>query len=176
MSSNDKLADGRNPLRAYADSYRQMAEMGDGKVHCLSVAADIENNMIKHAAPAPVVGGEEVSPEFTDTARAAIAWVLWHHQGGSSPVGQPLRFALGMSAPAEAVGELTVRRYRGSDAMVNYDFDLYATLPDGSYELCLRQTEPDHIPGVGEMVEPALVRYCHSCGKRVKLVVCDERG
>ncbi|WP_414490759.1 hypothetical protein [Stenotrophomonas maltophilia] len=38
----------------------------------------------------------EMSPEFTDTARAAIAWVLWHHQGGSSPVGQPLRFALGM--------------------------------------------------------------------------------
>jgi len=38
----------------------------------------------------------EMSPDFTDTARAAIAWVLWHHQGGSSPVGQPLRFALGM--------------------------------------------------------------------------------
>ncbi|WP_313033527.1 hypothetical protein [Stenotrophomonas acidaminiphila] len=44
------------------------------------------------AAPA------EMSPEFTDTARAAIAWVLWHHQGASSPVGQPLRFALGMGA------------------------------------------------------------------------------
>lgn len=43
-------------------------------------------------AAAPV----EMSPEFTDTARAAIAWVLWHHQGGSSPIGQPLRFALGM--------------------------------------------------------------------------------
>lgn len=35
---------------------------------------------------------------FTDTARAALLWVLWHHQGGSSPVGQPLRFALGMGA------------------------------------------------------------------------------
>lgn len=34
--------------------------------------------------------------EFTDTARCALLWVLWHHQGGSSPVGQPLRFALGM--------------------------------------------------------------------------------
>lgn len=40
----------------------------------------------------------EMSPEFTDTARAALAWVLWHHQGGSSPVGQPIRFALGMGA------------------------------------------------------------------------------
>lgn len=38
----------------------------------------------------------EMSPEFTDTARAAIAWVLYHHQGGSSPIGQPLRMALGM--------------------------------------------------------------------------------
>ena len=37
-------------------------------------------------------------PEFTDTARAALLWVLWHHQGGSSKVGQPLRFALGMGA------------------------------------------------------------------------------
>jgi hypothetical protein len=40
----------------------------------------------------------ECSPEFTDTARAALLWVLWHHQGGSSPVGQPLRYALGMGA------------------------------------------------------------------------------
>lgn len=38
----------------------------------------------------------EVSPEFTDSARAAIAWILWHHQGASSPIGRPLRFALGM--------------------------------------------------------------------------------
>jgi hypothetical protein len=36
--------------------------------------------------------------EFTDSARAALLWVLWHHQGGNSPVGQPLRFALGMGA------------------------------------------------------------------------------
>lgn len=37
-------------------------------------------------------------PEFTDWGRAALLWVLWHHQGGSSPVGQPIRFALGMDA------------------------------------------------------------------------------
>ncbi|MBO3002273.1 Lar family restriction alleviation protein [Stenotrophomonas maltophilia] len=48
------------------------------------------------AARQPVGEPGEMSPEFIDTARAAIAWVLWHHQGGSSPVGQPLRFALGM--------------------------------------------------------------------------------
>ena len=38
----------------------------------------------------------EMSPEFTDTARSALMWVLWHHQGGSSEVGQAMRFALGM--------------------------------------------------------------------------------
>ena len=46
----------------------------------------------------PLYPQEELSPEFTDTARAALLWVLWHHQGGSSPVGQPIRFALGMGA------------------------------------------------------------------------------
>lgn len=28
--------------------------------------------------------------------RDALLWVLWHHQGGSSPVGQPIRRALGI--------------------------------------------------------------------------------
>jgi hypothetical protein len=48
--------------------------------------------------PAAPVQPVEMSPEFTDTARAALLWVLWHNQGGSSPVGQPIRFALGMDA------------------------------------------------------------------------------
>lgn len=39
---------------------------------------------------------QEMSPEFTDSARAALLWVLWHHQGASSKIGQPIRFALGM--------------------------------------------------------------------------------
>ncbi len=47
-----------------------------------------------YARPVPV----EMSPDFTDTARAALLWVLWHHQGGSSPVGQPIRYALGMDS------------------------------------------------------------------------------
>ena len=48
----------------------------------------------------PLYEFEEMSPDFTDTSRAALLWVLWHHQGGSSPVGQPIRFALGMDAHA----------------------------------------------------------------------------
>lgn len=53
-------------------------------------------NRRAQATPPAVVEPTELSPDFTDTARAALLWVLWHHQGGSSPVGQPIRFALGM--------------------------------------------------------------------------------
>lgn len=44
----------------------------------------------------PAKSAVPVGPEFTDTGRAALLWVLWHHQGLGSPVGQPIRFALGM--------------------------------------------------------------------------------
>ena len=44
----------------------------------------------------PRFTAQPAQSEFTDTGRAALAWVLFHHQGGSSPVGQPIRFALGM--------------------------------------------------------------------------------
>lgn len=37
-------------------------------------------------------------PEFTDWGRAALLSVLWHHQGASSSIGQPIRFALGKGA------------------------------------------------------------------------------
>ena len=50
-----------------------------------------------YARPSPAEP-VEMSPDFTDTARSALLWVLWHHQGGSSPVGQPIRYALGMDA------------------------------------------------------------------------------
>lgn len=53
-----------------------------------------------YASPTPPQAEQaeavEMSPEFTDTARAALLWVLWHHQGSACKVGQPLRFALGM--------------------------------------------------------------------------------
>ncbi|WP_186163401.1 hypothetical protein [Burkholderia gladioli] len=52
------------------------------------------------AAPAaPAAPAAE--PTFTDAGRAALAWVLWHHQGGSSFVGQPIRYALGMGQHEE---------------------------------------------------------------------------
>lgn len=35
-------------------------------------------------------------PEFTDTSRAGICWLLWHHQASRDPVGTVCRFILGM--------------------------------------------------------------------------------
>lgn len=38
------------------------------------------NRRAQPMAPA-VVEPLELSPDFTDTARAALLWVLWHHHG-----------------------------------------------------------------------------------------------
>lgn len=74
---------------AQADEHNQWSELGeDEKVEWAVACAK--------TTPPAVVEPPELSPDFTDTARAALLWVLWHHQGGSSPVGQPIRFALGM--------------------------------------------------------------------------------
>lgn len=74
---------------AQADEYNQWSELGeDEKVEWAVACAK--------TTPPAVVDPPELSPDFTDTARAALLWVLWHHQGGSSQVGQPIRFALGM--------------------------------------------------------------------------------
>jgi hypothetical protein len=74
---------------AQADEHNQWDALGEDEKIEWAVAC-------AKAAPPAVVEPPELSPDFTDTARAALLWVLWHHQGGSSPVGQPIRFALGM--------------------------------------------------------------------------------
>jgi len=76
-------------------------------------------------------------PEFTDTARAALLWVLWHHQGGSSKVGQPIRFALGMGAhdhltedqvaEAKRWGELQARAEPAGGRDERRDFEAWAS-------------------------------------------------
>ncbi len=35
-------------------------------------------------------------PDLTDISRDALCWILWHHQGGNSKIGQAVRFSLGM--------------------------------------------------------------------------------
>lgn len=46
-----------------------------------------------------------------------------------------------VGAVADPVGVLTVRRWRGIDAMVNHDFEYLGHLPDGTYSLF---TSPAH--------------------------------
>jgi hypothetical protein len=53
------------------------------------------------AAIAPAEPTVAPDADFTDSARGALLWVLWHHQGATSAVGQAMRFALGMDAHAE---------------------------------------------------------------------------
>lgn len=42
------------------------------------------------------VSGADGLPRLDENVRAALLYVLWHHQGGSSPVGQPIRRMLGI--------------------------------------------------------------------------------
>ena len=51
---------------------------------------------------------------------AALLWVLWHHQGASSDVGQAIRHALGMSQHQRMSPEqvASVRRYEQIRRMV----------------------------------------------------------
>lgn len=84
------------------------------------------------AAPQPAGEVVEMSPEFTDSARGAIAWVLWHHQGGHSPIGQPLRFALGMGA-GESLPEHLIadaKRWAESVGATSDEFHRYRVPPE----------------------------------------------
>lgn len=59
----------RNPVLAYADSYRDMAKQGVESVPIWSVITDLERNiapLYRHAQPAPVVVPEGLNPETTD--------------------------------------------------------------------------------------------------------------
>jgi hypothetical protein len=44
-------------------------------------------------------------PEMSRESRAMLLNILWHHQGGSSPVGQPLRRLLGIEPHAHLTDE-----------------------------------------------------------------------
>ncbi|WP_099484453.1 hypothetical protein [Stenotrophomonas maltophilia] len=92
---DDCMADRTTTMAQAIEQMREALAASQPVRHVSLPQADLD--LINEvAARQPAGEPVEMSPEFTDTARAAIAWVLWHHQGGSSPVGQPLRFSLGM--------------------------------------------------------------------------------
>lgn len=98
----------RNPVLAYADSYRDMAKQGVESVPIWSVITDLERNiapLYRHAQPAPVVPEEKPIPNtlsmYAVDAVAAIAEVKgWNacraamlaaapHSPGSEPATVP---------------------------------------------------------------------------------------
>jgi len=89
-----QLPDKRALLNAIADYGGAKEARNDGLTaqHFAKVCGLIDALASQPMAAIP----EGMSLDFTDTARAALLSVLWHHQGASSPVGQPIRFALGM--------------------------------------------------------------------------------
>lgn len=93
----------RNPVLAYADSYRDMAKQGVESVPIWSVITDLERNiapLYRHAQPAPVVPEEKPIPNtlsmYAVDAVAAIAEVKgWN----------ACRAAMLAAAPQEVKGE-----------------------------------------------------------------------
>ncbi|WP_316389801.1 hypothetical protein [Enterobacter cloacae] len=63
LASLEAEASGRNPVLAYADSYRDMANQGVESIPVWSVITDLERNIapLFTAPPAPVVPDEAIS-------------------------------------------------------------------------------------------------------------------
>ncbi|WP_316434956.1 hypothetical protein [Klebsiella pasteurii] len=64
----------RNPVLAYADSYRDMAKQGVESVPIWSVITDLERNiapLYRHAQPAPVVPDDGLIAELLTIAKEA---------------------------------------------------------------------------------------------------------
>ena len=61
--------------------------------------------------------------------RAAVLWVLWHHQGGGSPIGQPLRRFLGLGQHERLGAASTQLAQRWHDSFVAGPASTEGTLP-----------------------------------------------
>lgn len=108
--------------------------------------AEVERLAAQAAQP------EEMSPEFTDTARAALLWVLWHHQGGSSKVGQPIRFALGMGQH-DRLSEHQVREAQRWEALAAQPSQAPVMRPERSEFSTLITNECHEIAGLPALPE-----------------------
>lgn len=86
----DKVTIERETLQAAIDALE--CALSDSRPYIVK-SREVSTTLRAALAAQPA---DEMSPEFTDTARNALLWVLWHHQGASSKVGQAMRFALGM--------------------------------------------------------------------------------
>lgn len=76
-----------------------------------------------------------------------------------------------VGAVADAVGVLTVRRWRGIDAMVNHEFEYLGDLPDGTYSLF---TSPAHTSEARDAVSVDVREMKTSLGR--DYYVCVQVG
>ncbi|MFM9255400.1 hypothetical protein [Klebsiella pneumoniae] len=84
----------RNPVLAYADSYRDMAKQGVESVPIWSVITDLERNiapLYRHAQPAPVSYSDfeefwsaYIHPLAQDDELKGFAWDIWSVLGSNS--------------------------------------------------------------------------------------------
>lgn len=117
-------------------------------------ADDIARLLDEAAAALRQPGPTEMQAEFTDTSRDALAWVLWHHQGGSSPVGQPIRLALGLGAHDELPGHMVAgaKRWAATTGSTTADFHRALAAP----------AEPVAVPEID------YTRLIHDCYRTTK--------
>ncbi|HBQ1742792.1 TPA: Lar family restriction alleviation protein [Klebsiella pneumoniae] len=94
----------RNPVLAYADSYRDMAKQGVESVQIWSVITDLERNiapLYRHPQPAPVA--PVVSADLLHTAASAIEDLLTTKDRTGAGVWFDLPFRLRSAANAQPV-------------------------------------------------------------------------
>ena len=78
-------------------------------------------------------------------SRAMLLNVLWHHQGGSSRVGQPIRTALGIEQYARLSDE-EIAEAKWIDGLLSESTALRAELASAKlYQPCQRSNTP-HVP------------------------------
>ncbi|MBA0223233.1 hypothetical protein D7U74_16935 [Stenotrophomonas maltophilia] len=126
--------DTHSPLSVYADSYRRMAKMGDGRVSCIDVAFDIEHNMSRALAARqpveesveadvycaiadmiePYVQREGINPDgvLPASVHDSVAILLEHWVKTRQPVGEPVWQKM-ESAPKD--GTVVLGLLEGSD-------------------------------------------------------------
>ncbi|EPY4110393.1 hypothetical protein ACXDHR_003553 [Klebsiella pneumoniae] len=187
----------RNPVLAYADSYRDMAKQGVESVPIWSVITDLERNiapLYRHAQPVPVV-----SADLLHTAASAIEDLLTTKDRTGAGVWFDLPSRLRSAANAQPapekynIGDATMRHIFTPTGMTNVS-DMQAVfdrveavlvgmdqpapvVPDGYVMVPMRLTAENGAKGAlsGEFSETKFVN-CPECFGDDECETCDGSG
>jgi hypothetical protein len=78
-----------------------------------------------------LVGQAVANARQAERYRSALCWVLWHHQGFSSPIGQPLRAVFGLKRGDRLPNEIVTTAKKFGDritGLLRADVDAEAKL------------------------------------------------